>query len=119
MGKIDVGSIRYKKYTSDALHTALVCIRNKCLSVAKASKLFGIPPRTLYQRLKILEKGKGGVYELILTPEVILKVVGVGGNAEVVGVGGNAGGSPSCDTTEMLRQNFLFHLAFSSTFKRS
>jgi hypothetical protein len=41
----------YKNYTSDALHTALVYIRNKHLSVANASKLFAIPARTLYQRL--------------------------------------------------------------------
>jgi methyl-accepting chemotaxis protein len=87
---------KYKNYTSDALHTALVYIRNKHLSVANASKLFAIPPRTLYQRLhketsKVVSiipsssittpssywtcttSGRRWSSDLILIPEVILK----------------------------------------------
>jgi len=45
-------SRKYKNYTSLDMQNALISIKTKQMSVLKASKIYNIPNRTLYDRIK-------------------------------------------------------------------
>ena len=71
-------SKKYKNYTQSDMTNALINIKSRIMSVSNASKIFKIPQRTLYDRIKKLQieeytRCDTANIESFLEPEIIIE----------------------------------------------